>query len=102
MKKNKWNRIIIPHAVLLLWALLFIVSIFANSFAGFNIPQVLSIGSFFFLFVNIPLSVFSLMLKAKDYFSFEYDDPIQTLSILNIIIGCLEWIFVILLLLSPK
>ncbi|MGN0999290.1 MAG: hypothetical protein ACI4PO_07045, partial [Faecousia sp.] len=53
-------------------------------------------------FINIPLVVLSFVLKAKDRFGTGYESPIVVLSILNAIVGILAWIFVILLMQSPK
>ena len=100
MKNRNWNFLVYVHAALLLWALLFVVSIFIPD--GGKIASVLAIGNALFLFVNIPLAVFSFILRVKDRFSTEYERSVVVLSILNTIIGIVLWIFVVLLAQSPK
>ena len=99
MKNNKWNIIVYLHTILLLWALLFIGSLYIPD--GGRTASALAIGNALFMFVNIPFAVVSLVLKAKGYFSVEYEKPIVVLSILNIIIGAIAWYVVVLLLHSP-
>ncbi len=100
MKNKNWNFLVYVHGGLLLWALLFVVSLFIPD-SG-KTASVLAIGNALFLFVNIPLAVFSFILRAKDCFSIEYESPVVVLSILNTIIGIVLWIFVVLLAQSPK
>lgn len=100
MKNKKLNFIVYPHAVLFLWAVLFIISLQLSD--GGEIASVLAFGNPLFLFVNIPFSLFSLILKAKSCFSKKYGVPIVVLSILNIIVGIMAWSFVVILLQSPK
>ena len=99
MKNKKWNIIVYLHAVLLIWALLFVGSLVVPDVR--KIAGVLAIGNVLFLFVNIPFAVVSLVLKAKKYFSIQYEAPVVVLSILNIVIGILAWIFVVLVLQMP-
>ncbi len=95
-----WNFLVYVHGSLLLWALLFVVSLLIPD--GGKTASVLAVGNALFLFVNIPLAVFSFILKAKDRFSIEYESPVVVLSILNTIVGIILWIFVVLLAQSPK
>ncbi len=95
MKNKNWNNLVYVHSGLLLWALLFVVSLFIPD--GGKTASVLAIGNALFLFVNIPLAVFSFILKAKDRFSIEYESPVVVMSILNTIIGIVMWLFVLLL-----
>ncbi len=99
MKNKKWNIIVYPHIVLLLWALLFLGSIFLSD-SG-TTASVLAFGTPLFLFFNIPFSVVSLVLNAKGYFSKKYGRTIVVLSILNIIVEIAAWYFAILLLQKP-
>ena len=100
MRDKNWNFLVYVHGALLLWAVLFIVSLFIPD--GGKTASVLAIGNALFLFVNIPLAVFSLILKAKDCFSIDHEGPTVVLSIANIIVGVLAWLFVVMLLQSPK
>lgn len=99
MKNKNWSFLVYVHAGLLLWALLFLVSIFVPG--GGKIVSVLAIGNALFLFVNIPLAVFSFVLKAKGYFDVQYKSFVVVLSILNLIVGIAAWLFVIFLLQTP-
>ena len=100
MKNMKWNFLVYVHAVLLLWAVVFICCLIVSG--GGNIVSVLAIGNLFFLFVNIPLAIFSFILKARDRFSIDYEGPIAVLSVLNSIVGAIAWTLIILLMQSPK
>lgn len=99
MKIKNWNFLAYIHSGLLLWALLFLVSLLIPD--GGKIAGVLAIGNVLLLFVNIPLGVFSLILKAKDHFSMDYEKPVCILSIINIIIGVVAWISVAMLMQMP-
>ena len=99
MKNKKWDFIVYPHIVLLLWALLFFGSIFI--FDSGTVASVFALGTPLFLFFNIPFSVVSLVLKEKGYFSKRYGRSIVVLSILNIIVEIAAWYFAILLLQKP-
>ena len=99
MKNKNWNFLVYVHGGLLLWALLFVVSLLIPD-SG-KIVSVLAVGNALFLFVNIPLAVFSFVLKAKGHFDLQYEGFVVVLSILNIIVGITAWLFVILLLRMP-
>lgn len=99
MKTKKWNFLLYVHGALLLWFVLFVISLFIPD--GGKTASVLAIGNALFIFINIPLVVLSFVLKAKDCLGTDYESPIAVLSILNAIVGILAWIFVILLLHSP-
>lgn len=99
MKNNKWNLFVYLHGFLFLWAALFIGSLLISAV---DIAAALAIGNALFLFVNIPLSVATLILKKKDFFDIEYEDTIGILSILNLLVGIAEWVLVIMLAQSPK
>ena len=100
MKTKNWNILIYLHGALLLWFVLFVTSLFIPD--GGKTASVLAIGNALFLFVNIPLAVFSFILRVKDRFSTEYERLVVVLSILNTVIGIVLWIFVVLLAQSPK
>ena len=99
MKDRKWNILVYVHSVLFLWALLFICSLIVPG-SG-SISKVLAIGNIFFLFLNIPLSIFSFARKAKGQFDLRYEGIAVALSILNIIVGIAAWFFTILLIQMP-
>ena len=99
MKNKNWNFLVYVHSGLLLWVLLFVVSLFIPD--GGKTASVLAIGNALFLFINIPLSIFSLILKAKNLFDIDYEGPATVLSIINLIIGIVAWFFVVLFLQSP-
>lgn len=99
MKNRKWNFMVYVHAGLLLWAFLFLCSLCIPD--GGITASILASGNFFFLFLNIPLAVFSFVLKAKACFDLRYEGIAVVLSILNIIVGIAAWLFVALLLQMP-
>ena len=99
MKSKKWNFLIYIHGALLLWFVLFIISLLIPD-SG-KTASILAVGNALFLFANIPLAVFSFILKAKDRLSIAYETPIVVLSILNIIVGILMWLFVVMLMQMP-
>lgn len=98
MKTRKWDFLFYVHGALLLWFVLFVISLSIPD--GGKTASVLAIGNALFLFINIPLVVFSFVLKAKDRFGTGYERPIAVLSVLNALVGILAWIFVILLMQS--
>lgn len=97
---KKWNFLAYVHGVLFWWAVLFIISLFIPD--GGKTASALATGNMLFLFVNIPLSAFSLILKAKGMFDIGYENVVGKLSVINIIVGAVAWIFVIILMQSPK
>lgn len=99
MKNTKWNIMIYLHAALLIWALLFLGSLIIPD--GGKTASVFAVGNFLLLFVNIPFAALTLVLQAKNYFSTPYKVPAVVLSILNIVVGVISWLWVILLLQMP-
>ncbi len=95
MKNRKWNMLVYVHGILLLWALLFIGSLTLHD--GGRTAGVLAPGNALFLFVNIPLAVFSFVLKRKKCFDKSYETPIVVLSRLNAMVGIAAWIFLAML-----
>ena len=65
MKTKNWNILIYLHGALLLWFVLFIVSLLIPD--GGKTASILAVGNALFLFANIPLAVLSFILNAKDY-----------------------------------
>ena len=99
MKNRNWNFLVYVHGSLLLWALLLALSLSVPD--GGKTAGVLAAGNALILFVNIPLAVFSFVLKAKGRFDLQYERFAIVLSILNLIIGIAAWLFVLLLLKMP-
>ena len=99
MKSKNWNFLLYIHGALLLWFVLFIISLLIPD--GSKATSILAVGNVFFLLANIPLAVLSFILNAKDRFSIACKTPIVVLSILNIIVGILMWLFVVMLMQKP-
>ena len=99
MKHNKWDMILYVNGFLLVWALLLLGSVCLDS-SG-KITGRLAVGNILFLFVNIPLAVWSLYLKKKGRFSKQYGVPVAVLSVLNLAVGIAAWLFVVALLQKP-
>ncbi|MBR4864092.1 MAG: hypothetical protein IKU07_05895 [Oscillospiraceae bacterium] len=100
MKNRNWNFLVYVHSVLLLWVILFCCCVIVPVPAAFG--WFMGIGMCLFLFVNIPLGVFSFILKAKLCFDIDYEGPISVLAVTNMLVGVAAWFFYIMLLLSPK
>lgn len=99
MKNKKGSIFICLHAVLLLWAFLFFIGVWIPD--GGKAASIFAAGNAMFLFVNIPFSLLSFVLAAKERFCPKYHTPIVVLAILNTIIGIIVWIFAVLLLQKP-
>ena len=99
MKTRNWDFLLCIHGALLLWFVLFIVSLLIPD--GGKTASILAVGNALFLFANIPLAVLSFILNAKDRFSIACKTPIVVLSILNIIVGILMWLLVVMLMQMP-
>lgn len=99
MKLKNWNFLVYIHSILLLWFISFVASLSLGD--GGKTTGVLAIGNALFLFVNIPLSIFSLVLYKKDRFSKHHKIPAVVLSIVNMIVSIAAWIFVVMLLQKP-
>lgn len=84
-----WDRLRYLHTGLLLWFVLFFGSLHISPY----LAAVLAIGNALFMFVNIPLSLFSVLLMAKGRFSKQYNIPIAILSILNTGVSIAVWSF---------
>ena len=98
VRKKKWDWLLILHALIILWALLFVYSVNFRTDGG-KMASILAIGNFFGLFISIPLAVISLIARAKKKFSEKLSIPVILLSLLNICVGVADWIFFFTLLL---
>lgn len=97
MKNKQANLIVILHAVLLTWAVLFAVGVLFIHDGGKTAGS-FAMGNVLFLLFNIPFSVTSIILSIKKRFTRLYAIPIITMSILNTAMGINAWAFLILLL----
>ena len=95
MKNKNLDFFVFLHAILLLWAVLFLICLSIPVLR--DMLDFLAWGNILFLFVNIPFSLVSLVLKAKGHFSRKYGIPIVVLSLLNTTVGIMVWWFVVLL-----
>ena len=98
MKIKNWNFLIYLHGALLLWFVLFVTSLFIQD--GGKTASVLAIGNALFLFVNIPLGIFSLVLNKKNHFD-QHKALAIVLSIINMLVGIVMWLFVVMLTQMP-
>ena len=97
MKTKHLDFLVYVHGALCLWFVLFAGSLFIRD--GGKIAGALAIGNVLFLLANIPLGIFSLIVKNR--FSTNYRMPIVILSIINMVISVAVWIFLIMLLQMP-
>ena len=86
MKKRTWDWLLILHVLLILWALLYFLTLF---------PDSLSWGILAGLFLSIPLSIVSLMGRAKGRFSQKSSVAVIPLSVLTFLVGAVTWAFFI-------
>ena len=99
MHERKWDWLLIPHILIVLWALLFVCAGLIPG--GGRMAGALAPGNIAGLFVCIPLAVVSLIARARGRFGEKASVPILVLSVLNICIGAAVWVFFIMLLRSP-
>ena len=81
MKKRSWDWLLILHVLLILWALLYFLTLF----------QTLSWGIVAGLFLSIPLSIVSLIGRAKGHFSPKASILVVPLSVLTFLAGAATW-----------
>lgn len=98
MKTKIWNILIYLHGALLLWFVLFVTSLFIPD--GGKTASVLAIGNALFLFANIPLGIFSLVLNKKNHFD-QHKALVIVLSVINMIVGIIMWLFVVMFMQMP-
>ena len=98
MKRKNCDFFLYIHAFFFLWFAAFFLSIFGSG----KLAGMLAPGFILFLFVNIPFSVLTIVLKIKQIFSKQFKIPILVLAILNFLVGIAAWTFVIILSQSPK
>lgn len=98
MHKRNLDWLIYPHAILLVWAAVFLQSLTMGS--G-RLAGILAKGIIAFLLINIPLGVFSLICVYKKRVGKRTVPALTTLSVLNILNGIAAWCALILLLKKP-
>lgn len=98
MQKRNLDWLICPHAILLVWAAVFLQSLTMGS--G-RLAGILAKGIIAFLLINIPLGVFSLICVYKKRVGKRTVPALTTLSVLNILNGIAAWCSLILLLKKP-
>lgn len=98
MQKRNLDWLIYPHAILLVWAAVFLQSLTMGS--G-RLAGILAKGIIAFLLINIPLGVFSLICVYKKRVGKRTVPALTTLSVLNILNGIAAWCSLILLLKKP-
>ncbi len=84
MKKRTWDWLLILHVLLILWALLYFLTLF---------PTPLSWGIWAGLFLCIPLSIVSLIGRTKGRFSQKASVAVIPLSVLTFLVGAVTWAF---------
>ena len=89
MKKRTWDWLLILHVLLILWALLFFPSL--DRADGGRLAASLAWGNLAGLFLSIPLSIVSLIGRAKGRFSQKVSVAILPLSVLTFLVGAATW-----------
>ena len=92
MKNNATKIIMFIHWFLLLWALLFLGSLFWAE--NGQIAAVLACGNILFLFANIPFSFFSVIFALKKPSSVKLKILITVLSLCNTLVSLGAWYIV--------
>lgn len=98
MQKRNLDWLICPHAILLVWAAVFALSL---AMGRGHLAGILAKGNFAFLLINIPLGVFSLICVYQKRIGKRTAPGLTALSGLNILIGIAAWCSLILLLKKP-
>ena len=82
MKKHTWDWLLILHVLFILWALLYFLTLISAPHAW---------GILAGLFLGIPLSIVSLIGRAKGRFSQQASILVVPLSILTFLAGAATW-----------
>ena len=96
-KKTNGQTLFILSSILFLWAFLFIFGLFIHA----QILYFLAVGQVFFLLLNIPLGIVSLVRILKKRIDDRLRWPLAVLSVMNILIGLADWTFLVLLVHKP-
>lgn len=100
MRRERWDRLLIVHVLIIVWAFLFVGSLVFETDGG-KLAGMLASGNIVAIFISIPLAIISLMARAKQRFSEICSTPILVLSIVSICIGIAGWIFLIMIMRMP-
>ncbi len=100
MSQKKWDWLLILHILIILWAILFVFSLFYSTDGG-RMAGMLVPGNFAGLFISIPLAIISFIARVKKRFSENCSIPIVVLSIMNICVGIADWIFFVMIMRMP-
>ena len=108
IKKRSRDWLLPVHTVLVVWFFLYIGTILyggplVSRFAPFLEPVILVIafGVVLFLLVNIPLSIYTVVILLKGRASGENKTLLTVFSVLNTLSGLAAWGFLIALMLKP-
>ena len=108
IKKRSRDWLLPVHTVLVVWFFLYIGTILyggplVSRFAPFLEPVILVIafGVVLFLLVNIPLSIYTVVILLKGCASGENKTLLIVFSVLNTLSGLAAWGFLIALMLQP-
>ena len=108
IKKRSRDWLLPVHTVLVVWFFLYIGTILyggplVSRFAPFLEPVILVIafGVVLFLLVNIPLSIYTVVILLKGCASGENKTLLIVFSVLNTLTGLSAWGFLIALMLKP-
>ena len=108
IKKRTRDWLLPVHTVLVVWFFLYIGTILyggplVSRFAPFLEPVILVIafGVVLFLLVNIPLSIYTVVILLKGCASGENKTLLIVFSVLNTLSGLAAWGFLIALMLKP-
>lgn len=96
-KKTNGQTLFILSSILFLWAFLFIFGLFIHA----QILYFLAVGQVFFLLLNIPLGIVSLVWILKKRIDDRLRRPLAVISVMNILIGLADWTFLVLLAHKP-
>lgn len=99
MFKRKWDWLLIPHVLIVLWAILF--NLFCFVYEEGEIAELLAPGIIAGLFVSIPLAIVSLIARSKKRFGDKCSVPILALSIANLFVGIQSWLFLAAIMRMP-
>ena len=108
IKKRSRDWLLPVHTVLVVWFFLYIGTILyggplVSRFAPFLEPVILVIafGVVLFLLVNIPLSIYTVVILLKGCAPGENKTLLIVFSVLNTLTGLSAWVFLIALMLKP-
>lgn len=99
MKRDLGTQLLVGiHMLLTVWALLFACSLFLAD-SGTS-ADILAVGNIVFLFLDIPLSVWTLILRKKGRIRKSSSAIAAVLAVTNTVIGIGAWYFLIRFLLA--